>query len=114
MKKVIITGDVSTRDRLKMEGFIKAFSKISHVEYIEPNLRENIISKEFPEKWDSTKERYYPVNDEGNNIKYKQYKNMIESDSKYILGGRLAEYRYYDMNQVIGSAISKFSKFIKK
>jgi UDP-galactopyranose mutase len=73
-----------------------------------------IISKEFPEKWDNTKERYYPVNDEGNNIKYNQYKNMIESDPKYILGGRLAEYRYYDMNQVIGSAISKFSKFIKK
>ena len=44
MKKIIITGDVSTRDRLKMEGFIKAFSKIAQVEYIEPNLRDNIIN----------------------------------------------------------------------
>ncbi len=45
MKKIIITGDISTRDKLKMEGFIKAFSKIGHVEYVEPNLRDNIINR---------------------------------------------------------------------
>jgi UDP-galactopyranose mutase len=72
-----------------------------------------IISKEFPLKWDKDKERYYPINDEMNTKRYKKYKKEIELDPKYIIGGRLAEYRYYDMHQVIGSAISKFSNFIK-
>lgn len=74
-----------------------------------------IISREFPQNWKIGRERYYPINDDTNNEKYNKYRKMIECDDSYILGGRLAEYRYYDMNQVIASALSKFKKHeIKK
>ena len=68
-----------------------------------------IITKEYPQKWDKTKEKFYPVNDEKNNQLYQKYKEMID-DSKYIFGGRLADYKYYDMHQVIGSALSRSEK----
>jgi UDP-galactopyranose mutase len=69
-----------------------------------------IISKEYPRKWEIGKEKYYPINDTENNLRYKKYRDLAELEGKYILGGRLAEYKYYDMNQVIGSALKKFKK----
>jgi len=67
-----------------------------------------VITKEYPEKWDITKERYYPVNNTENNNRYSTYKKMSDSiNDKYIFGGRLAEYKYYDMHQVIASALKK-------
>jgi UDP-galactopyranose mutase len=73
-----------------------------------------IISKEYPQQWKIGRERYYPVNDAENNLKYKKYKDLMDSNPKYILGGRLAEYKYYDMHQVIGSALAKFKKHVTK
>lgn len=71
-----------------------------------------VITKEFPDSWEPGKEKFYPVNDEKNNLIYLSYKKMGENIyPKYIFGGRLAEYKYYDMHQVIGSALSKFKKF---
>ena len=52
-------------------------------------------------------ESYYPVNDEKNNRIYKQYKELADAETNVIFGGRLAEYKYYDMHQVIGSALAK-------
>ena len=73
-----------------------------------------VITKEYPEKWDTTKERYYPVNNTENNNRYSAYKKMSDLISnKYIFGGRLAEYKYYDMHQVIGSALKKAKNEIK-
>jgi UDP-galactopyranose mutase len=70
-----------------------------------------VITREYPDSWEKGKERYYPVNDEVNNLKYVLYKKMAEKISdKYIFGGRLSEYKYYDMHQVIGSALNKFNK----
>jgi UDP-galactopyranose mutase len=70
-----------------------------------------VISKEYPQAWDPSKEKYYPVNDEKNNNLYAKYKQKIES-SKYIFGGRLADYKYYDMHQVVGSALTRTEKEI--
>jgi UDP-galactopyranose mutase len=71
-----------------------------------------VITKEYPQKWDKTKEKYYPVNDTKNNDLYQSYKEMID-DRKYIFGGRLADYKYYDMHQVVGSALARSEKEIK-
>jgi len=71
-----------------------------------------IITKEFPQDWSRGVEKYYPINDEKNNQRYQQYKSLFSDNSMYIFGGRLAEYRYYDMHQVISSAIHKFEKHI--
>ena len=74
-----------------------------------------VITKEYPQAWSSGEEKFYPVNDEENNTRYLLYRKMAEDLSpKYIFGGRLAEYKYYDMHQVIGSALAKARKIIGK
>jgi len=73
-----------------------------------------IITREYPDSWEPGKERYYPVNNTENNSRYLEYKKLAESVfPKYVFGGRLAEYKYYDMHQVIGSALHKFDQLTK-
>jgi len=80
-----------------------------HKHFEKTTSAHTIITKEYPMAWSEGKERYYPVNDAENNLKYIEYKKLVETISdKYIFGGRLAEYKYYDMHQVIASALSKF------
>lgn len=70
-----------------------------------------IITKEYPQEWVKGAEPYYPVNDEANNSLARSYKNMTTAlEGKVIFGGRLAEYLYYDMHQVIASALVKARK----
>jgi UDP-galactopyranose mutase len=64
-----------------------------------------IITKEYPQEWDESKEPYYPINDKKNGNLFSKYKKLSEQEVNVIFGGRLAEYRYYDMHQVIGSAL---------
>lgn len=66
-----------------------------------------VITKEYPQEWTSEKEPYYPINDEKNTAKFKKYEELADSENNVIFGGRLAEYRYYDMHQIIGSALKK-------
>lgn len=75
-----------------------------HFEFGKQN--HTVITKEYPQEWDPTKEKFYPINDNLNNELYKKYKDRIDT-SKYIFGGRLANYKYYDMHQVVGSALTK-------
>lgn len=80
-----------------------------HKHFEKPNSKKTVITREYPIEWKNGEERYYPVNDEGNNLRYSKYKKMADIlHPKYIFGGRLAEYKYYDMHQIIASAISKF------
>jgi UDP-galactopyranose mutase len=69
-----------------------------------------VITYEYPDEWSIGKESYYPVNDEKNNAIYAQYKKLSEKDTMVIFGGRLAEYKYYDMHQIIASALIKTKK----
>jgi UDP-galactopyranose mutase len=66
-----------------------------------------VITREYPEEWTSEKEPYYPVNDEKNSAVFKQYQQLAAQENNIIFGGRLAEYKYYDMHQVVGSALKK-------
>lgn len=68
-----------------------------------------VITKEYPQNWDSNKEKFYPVNDEKNNALFLSYKDRIDI-SRYVFGGRLADYKYYDMHQVVGSALVRSEK----
>ena len=63
------------------------------------------ISREYPVDYSETKEPYYPVNDERNDRLYKKYLKLLEKKENYIIGGRLAEYRYYDMDRTIRSCL---------
>ena len=69
-----------------------------------------IISIEFPDDWDRTKIPYYPINDEENSQRYKEYFRLKKSENHAIFGGRLAEYKYYDMHMVVASALAKVKK----
>ena len=65
-----------------------------------------MISREYSTEWEPGTEPYYPVNDEKNSILYETYKSLALQETNTIFGGRLAEYRYYDMNVVIESALT--------
>lgn len=69
-----------------------------------------IISKEYPIRWTGKEDPVYPINTEENDAKYARYKNIDKNNDKIFFGGRLAEYRYYDMHQVIGSALKLCEK----
>ncbi|WP_316762744.1 UDP-galactopyranose mutase [Pedobacter ginsengiterrae] len=72
-----------------------------------------VITKEYPNKNPKNAEPYYPVNDDNNMAILKCYKNLAEKEENVIFGGRLAEYRYYDMHQVIASALARTKQEIK-
>ena len=77
------------------------------------NPEKTVISREYPEDWDTTKEPYYPVNDEKNARLYAQYAELAQSRpdaQKVNFGGRLGAYRYYDMDKVIESALDMAKK----
>lgn len=65
-----------------------------------------IISKEYSTEWKDGMEPYYPVNDERNNSLYQQYKELADKEEKVIFGGRLAEYKYYDMHQIVENLLT--------
>jgi UDP-galactopyranose mutase len=66
-----------------------------------------VITHEYPQEWTPGQEPYYPVNDDKNDRLLREYRKLAENEENVIFGGRLAEYRYYDMHQVIGSALKK-------
>ena len=69
------------------------------------DLPKTVISREYSSEWKPGDEPYYPVNDEKNVRLYSEYKKLTEAENKVIFGGRLGEYKYYDMDQVIVAAL---------
>ena len=65
-----------------------------------------VISREYSSEWKKGDEPYYPVNDQRNGALYQQYKTLAEQEKNIIFGGRLGEYKYYDMDAVIASALA--------
>ena len=74
------------------------------------DLPKTVISREYSSEWKPGDEPYYPVNDEKNTQMYQKYKELAGKEEKVIFGGRLGEYKYYDMDAVIASALQKASE----
>ena len=74
------------------------------------DISNTIISKEFSKEWHPGEEPYYPVNDEKNQKLYEKYRVLSQKQNDVVFGGRLGEYRYYDMDAVIESALNKFEQ----
>ena len=68
-------------------------------------IPKTVISREFSQEWKPGDEPYYPLNDERNNRLYCEYRKLAESEPDITFGGRLGEYKYYDMDQVIAAAL---------
>ncbi len=75
-----------------------------HFDFVETS--HTVITKEYPSEWMEGDEPYYPVNDEKNMALFKQYRELAKGEENIVFGGRLAEYKYYDMHQVIASALN--------
>ena len=69
-----------------------------------------VVSKEYSTEWQSGMEPYYPVNDERNSLLYQQYKQLADQESHVIFGGRLAEYKYYDMAPIVERVMQMFEE----
>jgi UDP-galactopyranose mutase len=89
------------------EGEVPFTRIIEHKHFEFGTQASTVITREFSEEWTENKEPYYPINDQKNSNIYKEYSNLTDSEENVIFGGRLAEYRYYDMHQVIASALKK-------
>ncbi len=76
---------------------------IEHKHFEFGNQEKTVISREYSAEWEAGAEPYYPINDEKNNRLFARYNLLAEKDKKVIFGGRLGDYRYYDMDQVIAN-----------
>jgi UDP-galactopyranose mutase len=91
--------------------------EVPYTRIIEHKYFENVecpytyITKEYPEKYEAGKERYYPINDDKNNNLYQKYLELSKKESKVVFGGRLASYKYFDMDDTVEEAL-KLSKQI--
>ena len=82
------------------------FTRIIEHKWFDPAQQEKtVISREYSAEWNVGEEPYYPINDEKNAALYGQYRALAAGEERVIFGGRLAEYRYYDMDAVIASAL---------
>lgn len=76
-----------------------------HFEFGKGDKNKTIVTKEYPANWSRGDEPYYPINNDKNNRLYKAYRDLAETEPKVVFGGRLGQYRYYDMHQVIHAAL---------
>ncbi len=76
-----------------------------HFEYVKDNNK-TVVTYEYPDDWDPSKEAYYVINDDKNNKLADEYRKLKDKEENVIFGGRLADYKYYDMDDVIKNALS--------
>lgn len=80
---------------------------IEHKHFEYGQQEKTVITKEYPSEWKEGEEPYYPVNNERNNELYSKYKELADKEEKVIFGGRLGEYKYYDMDKVIEKVLKQ-------
>ena len=105
-------------ETLDMENY-QGNAVVNYTEYESPDTRiiehkhfdptqvttKTVITREYPDQWNKEKEPYYTINNEKNNSLYEQYLELAKNDSHVIFGGRLGQYKYFDMDKVIAEAL---------
>lgn len=74
------------------------------------DVPKTVISREYSTEWKDGMEPYYPINDEINSLLYSKYKELADKEHQVIFGGRLAEYKYYDMDDIVEVAMNRWKK----
>ena len=85
---------------------------LEHKFFDNQNQKVTYISEEYPAEYDGNNEPYYPIRDQENVDIYQKYKDLSESNEKYIFGGRLATYAYYDMHQIVAQSLKTLEKIL--
>ena len=83
---------------------------IEHKHFEFGKQEKTVISREYSSEWHVGMEPYYPVNDEKNNALFEEYKKLAEKEENVIFGGRLGDYKYYDMDKVIAAALDRLEQ----
>ena len=83
---------------------------IEHKHFEFGKQEKTVISREYSSEWTIGDEPYYPINNDKNNSLYEEYKALAEKTPNVIFGGRLGQYKYYDMDKVIISALESVQK----
>ena len=99
-------GKMPSRDR----GETSYTRIIEHKHFEFGTQLKTVISREYSQEWELGMEPYYPVNDEKNNDLYERYHALAEQETSTLFGGRLGQYRYYDMDAVLLSALELAEK----
>ena len=86
---------------------------IEHKHFVFGKQEKTVISKEYSQEWTKEIEPYYPINDETNNALYQKYKALADKEGNVIFGGRLGQYRYYDMDVTISAALETAESELK-
>jgi UDP-galactopyranose mutase len=112
---------------IEVEGDFQGALQINHTDEATPYTRtiehkyfysnpeeckKSIVTFEYPEPWDVNKEPYYPINDDRNNAIYKKYQAELENYPNVIVGGRLGDFKYQDMDQVIVNSFDIFKRLV--
>lgn len=87
---------------------------IEHKHFESTPSKKTVVTYEYPDDWTEEKEAYYVINDDKNNNLKAKYQELANKEENIIFGGRLAEYKYYDMDDVIRSAMDTYKNSVKK
>lgn len=82
---------------------------IEHKHFDNIESPKTVVTYEYPDDWTKDKEAYYVINDDKNNSLREKYQELTKQEKNVVFGGRLAEYKYYDMDDVIRSAINTYN-----
>ena len=87
---------------------------IEHKHFEYGTQPKTVISREYSDAWNKDKEPYYPINNEKNNKLYEKYRELADKDEKVVFGGRLGQYKYYDMHKIIEEALNCVRRIINE
>lgn len=89
------------------------YTRVIEHKHFEFGMQKNtVLSYEYPQSWTRESEPYYPINDDRNNEKYHQYNTLAQMESRVFFGGRLGEYKYYDMQDTIKAALKAVEEIL--
>ena len=86
-----------------------------HFAYDQPevmNQPHTVVTREYPQDWQVGDEPYYPVNDEPNSALFRQYQQMAQNEQNVLFGGRLGQYRYFDMDDTVRAALDQARQWL--
>lgn len=112
----VVDKEIQGVAQMNYTDYSKPFTRITEYKWFLPENKHklSIAFMEFSDKADSMHEPYYPIRNSENDSIFKKYENLTSAEKSVIFLGRLAEYRYYDMHQVIASAMAKFKNYVQK
>jgi UDP-galactopyranose mutase len=113
--KILNTSSFQGNAVINYTDYNVLFTRILEHKHFDPEIqsKKTVITKEYPQTWHKGMEPYYPINDDKNNEIYEKYKKLSQQENRIHFGGRLAEYKYYDMDKIVRNALDMYKTILK-